>query len=153
MEFYVNTNSEGSSDVPCTTSDCISPNVKEFISKLEAFKTKCKNLHWAAPNEMIHVRLDELLGIISDYEDSIAEEIMGMTCKFKPTDINPSPYSNIMSLTNATDFIDTLGKETHKFYGEFLLSQEDCEFAGLKSETENFIHNINKYKYLFSLCF
>ena len=29
-----------------------------FINKLEGFKTKCKNLHWAAPKKNIHVYLD-----------------------------------------------------------------------------------------------
>lgn len=118
-----------------------------FISKLEAFKTKCKNLHWSAPNEPIHVRLDEFLGIISDYEDSIAEEVMGMTKQFKPTDINPAPFSHIQSITNASDFIEAISKETNIFYDSLC---PHC--AGLKSETETFIHNINKYKYLFSLC-
>ena len=118
-----------------------------FISKLEAFKTKCKNLHWSAPNEPIHVRLDEFLDELSDYEDSIAEEVMGMTKQFKPTDINPAPFSHIQSITNASDFIEAISKETNIFYDSLC---PHC--AGLKSETETFIHNINKYKYLFSLC-
>lgn len=126
------------------------PKFIEFISKLEAFKTKCKNLHWSAPNEPIHVRLDEFLGEISDYEDSIAEEVMGITDKFKPTDINPAPFTNIQSITNAADFINSICKATCDFYDGLC---SDCSiYAGLKSETETFIHNINKYKYLFSLC-
>lgn len=118
-----------------------------FISKLEAFKTKCKNLHWSAPNEPIHVRLDEFLDVLSDYEDSVAEEVMGITKQFKPTDINPAPFTHIQSIINASDFIEAISKETDIFYNNLCSS---C--AGLKSETETFIHNINKYKYLFSLC-
>lgn len=118
-----------------------------FISKLEAFKTKCKNLHWSAPNESIHVRLDEFLSELSDYEDSIAEEVMGISGKFKPTDINPALFTNIQSITNASEFIEAISKETNIYYDSL------CEHCpGLKSETETFIHNINKYKYLFSLC-
>ena len=45
-----------------------------FINKLEGFKTKCKNLHWSAPKKNIHVYLDEFLDVISDYQDSIAED-------------------------------------------------------------------------------
>lgn len=121
-----------------------------FISKLESFKTKCKNLHWSAPNDPIHVRLDEFLDEISDYEDSIAEEVMGITDKFKPTDINPVPFTHIQSITNASDFIEEISKETNAFYDS--LCGECSFYAGIKSETETFIHNINKYKYLFSLC-
>ena len=29
----------------------------EFLNKLEGWKTKCKNLHWAAPKKNIHVYL------------------------------------------------------------------------------------------------
>ena len=39
----------------------------DFICKLEGWKTKCKNLHWAAPKKNVHVYLDEFLEVISDY--------------------------------------------------------------------------------------
>ena len=29
-----------------------------FLNQLEGWKTKCKNLHWAAPKKNIHVYLD-----------------------------------------------------------------------------------------------
>lgn len=32
-----------------------------FLNQLEGWKTKCKNLHWAAPKKNIHVYLDEFL--------------------------------------------------------------------------------------------
>ena len=44
-----------------------------FLNRLEGWKTKCKNLHWAAPKKNIHVYLDEFLSILSDYQDSLAE--------------------------------------------------------------------------------
>ena len=43
-----------------------------FISLLDGWQSKCKNLHWAAPSqigESIHVRLDEFHDIIADYKD------------------------------------------------------------------------------------
>jgi hypothetical protein len=50
----------------------------DFINVLEGYKTRIKNLHWAAEAMNIHLRLDEMLGVVSDYEDSIAEESMGI---------------------------------------------------------------------------
>lgn len=38
-----------------------------FLNRLEGWKTKCKNLHWAAPKKNIHVYLDEFLEILSEY--------------------------------------------------------------------------------------
>ena len=43
-----------------------------FLNRLEGWKTKCKNLHWAAPKKNIHVYLDEFLSILSGYQDSLA---------------------------------------------------------------------------------
>lgn len=39
----------------------------DFLNQIEGWKTKCKNLHWAAPKKNIHVYLDEFLEILSDY--------------------------------------------------------------------------------------
>lgn len=50
----------------------------DFLNQIEGWKTKCKNLHWAAPKKNIHVYLDEFLEILSDYQDSLAEGYMGI---------------------------------------------------------------------------
>ena len=60
----------------------------DFICKLEGYKTRCKNLHWAAPKKNIHVYLDEFLDVISDYQDGLAEGYMGILGKMGPLDIN-----------------------------------------------------------------
>ena len=52
-----------------------------FLNQLEGWKTKCKNLHWAAPKKNIHVYLDEFLDILSDYQDGLAEGYMGILGK------------------------------------------------------------------------
>ena len=103
-----------------------------FINKLEGFKTKCKNLHWSAPKKNIHVYLDEFLDVISDYQDSIAEDYQGIKSQ---------------SL-NAIDFINEVKIATETFYNS--IPNDTC-YVGIKSETETFIHNIFKYKYLFEL--
>lgn len=116
-----------------------------FINVLEGYKTRIKNLHWAADAMNIHLRLDELLGIVSDYEDSIAEESMGMFYKMGPLDIKGYECQD----ANPTSMLQSLKNRTAMFYNNL---SEDSKFAGLKSETEVFIHDLNKYTYLFSLC-
>ena len=39
-----------------------------FLNQLEGWKTKCKNLHWAAPKKNIHVYLDEFLEVLCDID-------------------------------------------------------------------------------------
>ena len=49
-----------------------------FLNKLEGWKTKCKNLHWAAPKKNTHVYLDEFLYILGDYQVGLAEGYLGI---------------------------------------------------------------------------
>ena len=68
----------------------------DFLCRLEGWKTRCKNLHWAAPKKNIHVYLDEFLDVLSDYEDSLAEDIMGVLgSRLSPTSINGTSCSSI----------------------------------------------------------
>lgn len=116
-----------------------------FLNQLEGWKTKCKNLHWAAPKKNIHVYLDEFLDILSDYQDGLAEEYQGLLGHMQPNAIKGVESSSL----NAMDFISEVKQGTLKFYSRI---PEGIEFSGIKSECETFIHNILKYKYLFELC-
>ena len=115
-----------------------------FINKLEGFKTKCKNLHWSAPKKNIHVYLDEFLGILSDYQDSVAEDYQGILGHMQPNVIEGIKSQSL----NAIDFINEVKIATETFYNNI---PSDTYYVGIKSETETFIHNIFKYKYLFEL--
>ncbi len=116
-----------------------------FLNQLEGWKTKCKNLHWAAPKKNIHVYLDEFLDILSDYQDGLAEGYMGILGKMQPNVIKGTA-SNAL---NAIDFIEEVKAGTLSFYDK--ISQETV-YKGITSECETFIQNINKYRYLFGLC-
>ena len=115
-----------------------------FINRLEGWKTKCKNLHWSAPKKNIHTYLDEFLDVLSDYQDGLAEEIMGITGKVQPNMLKGIPSDTL----NAMDFIEEVKIATLAFYDK--IPQESI-YKGVTSECETFIHNINKYIYLFGL--
>lgn len=117
----------------------------EFLNRLEGWKTRCKNLHWAAPKKNIHVYLDEFLNVLSEYQDSLAEGYMGILGKMNPTCISAiAPIAN-----NAMDLIKEIRKDTLNFYDNI---PSGAIYKGVASECETFIQNINKYCYLFSLC-
>lgn len=116
-----------------------------FINLLEGWKTKCKNLHWAAPKKNIHVYLDEFLDVMSDYQDSLAEEYQGLLGHMQPNVIKGTPSE----VLNAIDLINEIKVGTTKFYDNI---PEGTLYAGIRSECEAFIHAILKYKYLFELC-
>lgn len=116
-----------------------------FLNQLEGWKTKCKNLHWAAPKKNIHVYLDEFLSILSSYQDSLAEGYMGILGKMQPNVIKGTSSNTL----NANDFIEEVKAGTLSFYEKI---PKETVYKGITSECETFIQNINKYKYLFSLC-
>ena len=116
-----------------------------FINLLEGWKTKCKNLHWAAPKKNIHVYLDEFLDIISDYQDGLAEGYMGILGKMQPNVIKGTSSDAL----NAIDFIEEVKAGTLSFYDKI---PQETIYKGITSECETFIQNINKYNYLFHLC-
>ena len=118
----------------------------EFICKLEGWKTTCNNLHWAAPTRSIHIYLDDLLVVLSTYQDALAEGYMGILGQMNPNIIKSIP-SNKM---DALSFIDEVKDGTLKFYDNIPAS---TIYKGITSECETFIQQINKYKYLFDLCF
>lgn len=115
-----------------------------FINKLEGWKTKCKNLHWAAPKKNIHEYLDDFLGVLSDYQDGLAEGYMGILGKMQPNAIKGIASDTL----NAMDLLNEVIENTVKFYENI---PEGTIYKGITSECETFIQNLNKYKYLFSL--
>ena len=116
-----------------------------FLCQIEGWKTKCKNLHWAAQNDSIHKRLDDLADVLSSYQDALAEDYMGINGRVRP-DILTGISSNAIE---PNTFISEIIENTLSFYSQI---DSSVVYAGIKSETETFIHNLNKIKYLFSLC-
>ena len=116
-----------------------------FLCQIEGWKTKCKNLHWAAQNDSIHRRLDDLADVLSSYQDALAEDYMGINGRVRP-DILTGISSNAIE---PNTFISEIIESTLSFYSQI---DSSVVYAGIKSETETFIHNLNKIKYLFSLC-
>lgn len=116
----------------------------EFINRLEGWKTKCKNLHWASFRKNIHTYLDDFLTVLSEYQDGLAEEEMGIYGRMLPNVI-----VGTASMSNTPkEFIQEVKTATLAFYEGL---PQDAIHAGIRSECETFIHDINKYVYLFSL--
>ena len=130
-------------------SESLQPNESQmfidFICRLEGFKTRCKNLHWAAMKMNIHKALDEFLDIMNEYEDSLAEGYMGILGQMAPNAVNGIACLAVCPIS----FIEEVRSKTMEFYDRI---PSNTIYKGITSETETFIQNINKYKYLFEIC-
>lgn len=115
-----------------------------YLNILEGYKTRIKNLHWAAFALNIHVKLDDLLDTVNDYQDSIAEDCMGIYGKMAPNVIRGIGCPHIEPLS----MLEGLKGAVVEFYNGL---ETTAIMSGIKSETEVFIHDLNKYTYLFKL--
>ena len=116
-----------------------------FLNILEGYKTRCKNLHWAADNINTHEYLDKFLDEISQFQDSIAEGYLGIKGSLNNDDIR----GVFIKADSAFELVFKLRGDLIYFY-EIL--PDTPLFKGIISECDDFIQVINKYKYLFSLC-
>lgn len=117
-----------------------------YLNRVEAWKIRCKNLHWAASHKDIHEYLDDLYEDLISYQDKIAETFMGVLGSMGPLDINPEfcDKSEPMGLLE-----DIINKTAVEFYHNI---PEDVVFKGISSEVESMLQKLENYKYLFNLC-
>jgi hypothetical protein len=121
-----------------------------YLNVLEGIKTKIKNLHWAAKKLPVEERLeehqilDDLLDEVSEYQDKIAEFSQGILGHMD-MDVIQGVYFKVQRIGSLIKYILD---QTIPFYENM---PKDTVWVGLKSETETFIFNVGKYKYLFEL--
>lgn len=127
----------------------------DYINFLEGIKTHCKAMHWGIMNvegvkskRGAHIYLDDFLDIISDYQDMIAETTQGILGNYI-TLANIKGKSVPQGVAdNPHDFCQWLQNNVVNFYN----SLDIPAYVGIKSETETFIKDIQKYNCLFNFC-
>ena len=141
MEDFLN-----SSDLPIKKQGGnIKSQFTSFICLLESYKTKFKNLHWAASNDTLHVRIDGFLGELDEFQDELSETGQGILgFQFGPTDIKTTSLSN----SNPLDAVTTLKGEVLNFHK---LINSNPEYVGMVNSVEGFMTIIGKYIYLFKI--
>lgn len=122
-----------------------------FVNILEGIKTQVKNVHWASlllPNSDkrgAHLYLDDFLEVVEDFQDKIAECAMGITgVSFKMNTV----YGTHFEASCTKELMDYVQRKALEFYNAI---PETAICAGIKSETEVFILNINQYVFRFKL--
>lgn len=126
----------------------------DYINFLEGIKTHCKAMHWGVLNIDIrdkrgaHIYLDELLEIISNYQDTIAEVTQGIIGNYITIENIKGKTIPQNTANTPHDLCQWLLNNVVLFYNNL----NNPSFISIKSETEAFIKDIQKYNYLFNLC-
>lgn len=131
------------SQTPKSTKGSMSDNTYmiSLINKIEGYKTALKELHWAAPNNSTHIRIDEFLNELGDFEDAIAEDCQATDGQIIPGTIQGTPCKgkDIFMILDAikADLIDLKRMYEH-----------NPEYTGVINEVDDFFHTLKKYIYL-----
>lgn len=116
--------------------------VLDYIRKLEGYRVRLREFHWSASKMSTHELTDNLMSDLTDYEDSVAEETMGILgFRIKVGSIIPviPEVSDLKSLLTSL-ISDTLTLRA--------CVEDDKNFAGIVSILDDIEHDINKSKYL-----
>ena len=114
-----------------------------YINVLEGAKTKIKNLP-NADKRGAHLYLDDFLDIVAEFQDTVAESSSGILGEMSLNAISGVS----LSCTTPGELINILLDKTTSFYDNL---PSGTQYVGIKSETETFIKDLTKYKYLFRL--
>lgn len=120
--------------------------VSRFLGVLGGFIFKAKVLHWAAKGKDIHEYLDNFWKLLYEFQDTIAEGWMGIGGKFSASEIG----FVVSESDEPREFLREVEEKVLDFYE---LLPDEPRFKGLSGEVEGFIQEIQKYKYLFGLCY
>lgn len=120
-------------------------NAKELLCSLEGYHQALKMMHWSTDNHSRHILTDEIDGDVLEFEDELAEVVMGkLGEKFGEGDLKALlPESKELKPLldelekDVNDFIESIGGE----HG----------YGGIYNVTDDFLSKIYKWKYLETL--
>lgn len=117
----------------------------KLLCELEGYHQALKMVHWSTDNHSRHILTDEIDKAVLEYEDRIAENLMGyLGTKYGRGDLKallPSSSELEGILTELSDDIATFRLET----GEV---KDD---AGVANIIDDFAESLNRWKYLATL--
>lgn len=125
--------------------------IKAFICRLDGYKTRIKNIHWSSKllpyieKNKVHEHMDEILDLVSDYEDVIAENYMGSFGVLPMGFLRgEQPETN-----DPMELLDVIKKDLEGFHERYSSS---AEYIGMINATEDLLQNLPVKKYLLDQC-
>lgn len=116
----------------------------DFLSRLEGYHQALKMMHWSTDNHSKHLLTDDIDKSILEFEDEVAENLMGIT----GTKISSGLETNKPSTKDLKELLSELERDVLEFIGEY---EGDKSNRGLINICDDFLSQVNKYKYLETL--
>lgn len=120
----------------------IKEDTKTFLSTLEGYHQLSKTLHWSAQSMSEHKLMDDIDHSILEYEDSIAEVVMGLTdSRFQNGDLK--------TLLPSSKDVKTMLRELKTDVKRY---RDKVDFSeGITNILDDFLTDIDKWNYLRTL--
>lgn len=114
-----------------------------FLGLLEFNKTIFRGFHWESELKSEHVLCDDIIGAITEFQDSFAEEGFSFFGKISKTEFIDSVKEN-----NITDDLIVMTALQSLLVEVMYIKKEtsnDIQFCGLSALCDEFIHKIRKF--------
>lgn len=119
--------------------------VLEYIKKIEGYRIRIREFHWDAKSHSLHNLADSMMDDLESYEDSIAEDFMGIIgYRIQVGAVVPK----MPRATEIKALIDEIVADS--LYVRVKIS-ELPRWSGIVSLIDDCVHNMNKSKYLADL--
>ena len=117
-------------------------NSLNLLSSCEGYHQMLKGIHWQTDNKSEHLLADDMDSSVLDFEDKMAENIMGyLGEKFRTGELKTMlPESDTLKT-----LLDEMENDIISFIEEI---GDDKKLDGIVNIIDDFLEDINKWKYL-----
>ena len=117
----------------------------ELLCSLEGYHQALKMMHWSTDNHSKHLLTDEIDGGVLEFEDELAEVVMGtLGEKFGKGDLK----TMLPEAEELKGMLDELEGDVNKFIDSI---GGEHGYGGIYNVTDDFLSKICKWKYLETL--
>lgn len=125
-------------DGNCNEQDDLFVRTLTLIQHIEGWRIRAREIHWSTRNDAEHTLTDEIIDVLDDAEDKIAEVLTGAV----NVHVNVGDVKPIMTERTTTTSLITEMLETLRMYRTTI--KEDDRMYGMKSIINKFIADIDQ---------
>ena len=118
--------------------------IKDFEGRIQGYKTRVKELHFAAKKRSLHVIMDDFSKWLGDFEDELMEDAQAIHGQYTPGEIHPVLPKGLTEEELLREIRVDLINMKEFFEGQPM-------YTGCLNELEDFFHLVNKTIYLVRL--
>lgn len=118
--------------------------ILNFENRIQGYKTRVKELHFAAKKRSLHVIMDDFNKWLEDFEDNVMEDAQAIHGQYRPGELSPVLPKGMTE----DDLLREIRADLLNMKDFF---EKQPMYTGCLNELEDFFHLVNKTIYLVRL--